>query len=196
MTSERLRIKDINLLQGFNGELQLVFGVDKQILTQAQVAVQNANNRLKQGKEIEVTIEPIKRRRSLDANAYFHVLCDKIANKLQLSMDDVKTNMVLSYGTPKYAVTIPNTANIADIWSYSRFIGDDGYNSQYLLYKQTHTLTTAEMARLINGTIQEAQQLGIATITPREQAELEKQWEKTYGRNTKTGYTAENDGEV
>ena len=183
MTSERLRIKDINLLQGFNGELQLVFGVDNQILQQAQTAVQNANNCLKQGKEIEVAIEPIKRRRSLDANAYFHVLCDKIAEKLQLSMDDVKTNMVLSYGTPKYAITIPNTANIADIWTYSRFIGDDGYNSQYLLYKQTHTLTTAEMARLINGTIQEAQQLGIDTITPKEQAELEKKWETDHYGN-------------
>ena len=40
----------------------------------------------------------------------------------------------------------------------------------YLVFKETHTLDSAEMARLIDGTVQEAQSLGIETLTP---AELE-----------------------
>lgn len=176
-------VRTANVLEGLDGEVQLVFGVDKQMLDNAKNAVITANERLKQGKEISLTVEQLRKRRSLDANAYFHVLCDKIASKLELSLDEVKVNMVLSYGTPKYAVTIPNTANIADIWAYSRFIGEEGDNSQYMLYKQTHTLTTAEMARLINGTIQEAQQLDIQTITPKEMAELNRKWEESHFGN-------------
>ncbi len=184
-------IREATLLQSLDGDLQLVLGVDKQYLEKAKIAVNDANERLSQGKEMVVAIERLKRRRSLDANAYFHVLCDKIAAKLQLSLDEVKVNMVVSYGTPAYAVSIPKTANIVDIWAYSRYIGDDDNTSQYLLYKQTHTLTTAEMARLINGTINEAQQLGIETITPKELEALEKMWEAKNG-NSKTGYSSEN----
>lgn len=178
-----LRITTANVLTGLDGDIQLVLGVDRQASDQVKVTVQTANEWLKQGKDVGITLEQIRRRRSLDANAYFHVLCDKIASKLQLSLDEVKINMVLSYGTPKYVVTIPNSANIADIWTYSRYIGEDEANTQYLLYKQTHTLTTAEMSRLINGTIQEAQQLGIETITPGELAKLEQLWEKRNDRN-------------
>lgn len=171
-----LRINNINMLVGLYGEIQLVFGVDDQC--KAQAVAQNAQELLKQGKKVELSVERITHRRSLDANAYFHVLCDKIAQKTQLSMDEVKVNLVLNYGTPKYVVTIPNTANISDIWPYSRYIGEDGESSQYMLYKQTHTLDTAEMSRLIKGAIQEAEQLGIETISPKEMAELEKRWEK------------------
>ena len=37
---------------------------------------------------------------------------------------------------------------------------------KYLIYKETHTLDSAEMATLIDGTIEEAKQLGIETLTP------------------------------
>lgn len=177
MTSERLRVNDVNLLQGFNGEVQLVFGVDKQSVNLAKQTVQTAAERLKQGKEVGVTVEQIKHRRSLDANAYFHVLCTKIAEKTRLSMDEVKTNLVVNYGTPLYMATIPSDADISAMWAYSRFVGERDGQAQYLLYKQTHTLNSGEMARLINGAIQEAQQLDIQTLTPREVAELEAKWE-------------------
>ncbi len=34
-----------------------------------------------------------------------------------------------------------------------------------MIYKETHTLNSAEMATLIDGTIEEAKQLGIETLT-------------------------------
>lgn len=176
-------VKNANLLQGFDGALQLVFNVDERFRTQATQTVSTALERLKQGKQVGVTVEQIKRRRSQDANAYFHVLCSKIAEKTRLSMDEVKSNMVVNYGAPMYAVTIPSNADISAMWAYSRFIGEDNGKAEYWLYKQTHTLNSSEMARLINGTIQEAQQLDIETITPRELAEMQEKWEATHGSN-------------
>lgn len=180
--TEQLQIQSANVLQGLDGRLQLVFDLDGRLQKKALTVAQTAIERLKQGKEVGVTVEQIKRRRSLDANAYFHVLCSKIAEKTGLSMDEVKSNMVVNYGAPLYAVTIPSDADISTMWAYSRFIGEDNGKAEYWLYKQTHTLNSSEMAKLIKGTIQEAQQLDIATITPRELAELEQKWEARYDR--------------
>lgn len=173
---EELRITNANLLQGFDGALQLVFNIDGRFREQAKQTVSTALERLRQGAEVGVMVERIKRRRSSDANAYFHVLCSKIAEKIGLSMDEVKSNMVVNYGAPMYEVSIPSDADISAMWAYSRFIGENNGKAQYWLYKQTHTLNSGEMARLINGTIQEAQQLGIDTITPKELEEMERKW--------------------
>lgn len=178
-----LLITNANLLKGLNGEIQLVFGVAKHLQDKAQSVAQNTTERLKQGKEVVLAVEQIRKRRSLDANAYFHVLCDKIAEKTQLSMDDVKVNMVVNYGTPKYIVSVPHDAVISEIWAYTRYLGEVDGQSQYMLYKQTHTLNSSEMARLINGTIQEAQQLGIETLTPNELTQMESKWEGKHNGN-------------
>lgn len=50
--------------------------------------------------------------------------------------------------------------------------------SQYLLFKETHTLDTKEMSKLINGAVSEAQQLGIDTLTPKELEKMEENWRR------------------
>ena len=180
-TADILKLKNLKLLQGLEGELQLVLELDSQMLDRAKQAARSATEALRQRKEVGVLVERVQQSRSLDANAYFHVLCDKIAKKTGLTLEDVKFNMVVDYGTPQCEISIPQSVKIADIWPYARYIGEHGNNAQYLLYKQTHTLTTGEMTLLINGTISEAQSLGICTMTPIELAKLEKQWEKKHG---------------
>jgi hypothetical protein len=49
--------------------------------------------------------------------------------------------------------------------------------SEYFLYKHTHTLDSKEMARLIDGVIYEAEQLGIETATPEEKAKMLARWQ-------------------
>lgn len=98
-------------------------------------------------------------------------------------MDDVKVNMVINYGTPKYIVSVPHEAVISEIWAYSRYVGEADGQAQYMLYKQTHTLNSGEMARLISGTIQEARQLDIQTLTPKELAAMQSQWEAKHNGN-------------
>ena len=137
--------------------------------------------------ELSVEIKKWRNTRSLNANAYFHVLVDKIAKAVKLSAEDVKVKMNLDYGTIakdekglKVGFKVLKEVPITKFVKYAKPIDEVIENGKvfvkYLIHKETHTLTTDEMARLIDGTIQEAQQLGIETITPEEKAKMISLW--------------------
>lgn len=122
-------------------------------------------------------IKPYRKRRSTDANAYFHVLVNKIARVVKRSDEDVKKQLVFDYGTIasdeqglKAGFKALKEVPITRFFKYAKPIGECIENNKtfvkYLIYKETHTLDSAEMARLIEGTIEEAKQLGIETLTP------------------------------
>lgn len=122
-------------------------------------------------------IKPYHKKRSLDANAYFHVLVDKIAKVLRRSAEDVKMQLNLDYGTIatdehglKAGFKALKEIPITKYFKYAKPIGECEENgkmfTKYLIYKETHTLDCVEMGFLIDGTIQEAKQLGIETLTP------------------------------
>ena len=79
-------------------------------------------------------------------------------------------------------VTLPVDTNVDDFYPYAKWIGafEDrrGGNSydQYIFFKQTHTLDRGEMAKLIDGTVQEARSLGIDTRTDDEVERLISKW--------------------
>lgn len=134
--------------------------------------------------EISVEIKRWREPRSKNANAYFHVLVNKIAEAQRLGNDEVKKMMVLEYGTLATDETgsvlgamMPENANIEEFYPYAKWyksmeVNDREYDC-YLFYKQTHTLDSKEMARLIDGTIYVAKGLGIETMTPDQLARLE-----------------------
>lgn len=135
-----------------------------------------------------------KERRSQNANAYFHVLVDKIAKVLRTSAEEVKKKMVLDYGAiatesgEQIIVALPQSADVGLYYPYAKWLNDfnakNGQKySQYLFYKQTHTLSREEMAKLIDGVVYEAKELGIETRTPEELARLIADWE--YAQNLK-----------
>lgn len=131
-------------------------------------------------KELSIEVKQHRETRSLDANAYFHVLVSKIAEQDYQSIDDVKRQIVCDYGAVAFIARIPADANLDDIYKYSRLIGESKGTkipcNDWYIFKPTHTLDSKEMARLIEGAVQEAQQLGIETRTPQELAELVSLW--------------------
>lgn len=131
-------------------------------------------------KPLSLEIKQYREQRSLDANAYFHVLVSKIAEMDYQSIDDVKRQLVCDYGTVAFIARIPATANLDEIYKYSRLIGESKGTKEpcndWYIFKPTHTLDTKEMSRLIEGTVQEAQQLGIETRTPEQLQELLSLW--------------------
>lgn len=151
----------------------LCFDVDGEAAGLAKMIV----DKFKDG-YVDLTVEKWSDKRSLQANAYFHVLCNKIADTAKSSMDDVKKMLVTQYGTLARgtdgklagAILPPNT-NVEDFYPYYKWYETDerGFN-KYLFFKQTHTLNKDEMNRLIQGTVDEAKALKIETLTP---AELE-----------------------
>lgn len=129
-----------------------------------------------------------KEKRSLSANSYFHVLVDKIAKVVGTSESEMKKQLVLEYGTPamqngrEVIVTLPKGTNVDDFYPYAQWIGEvedrKGGNTydQYIFFKQTHTLDRGEMAKLIDGAVQEAREMGIETRPDEEVERLINKW--------------------
>lgn len=148
---------------------------DEQYLT--FVVSEKTNLGLMKGQEVNLEVRKWYPPRSLDANAYFHVLVNRIAAAIDTSDDEVKRLMNIRYGTLRtdcdgniMAMVLPADEDVSKVYPYFRLfrtlsIGEDRYNC-YLLYKRTHNLNKAEMAHLIDGTISEAKDLGVDTDTP------------------------------
>ncbi len=123
-----------------------------------------------------------KEKRSLNANAYFHVLVGKIAKALNESEEFVKAMLVTDYGAQAAVIALPSGVTPASAGiAYSKWLNDftspKGVKcAQFAVYKPTHTLDTSEMARLIDGAVTEAQQLGIETKTPEELDRIKALW--------------------
>lgn len=139
-------------------------------------------------KVYDIDIKQHREKRSLNANAYFHVLVDKLSKALTISFAACKNELITSYGVIDYI-------SEGEPWIYKtnappefmrereevhgKFIkqGDDGA-FWYRMYKGSHTYDTKEFSQLLEGTIQECQAVGIETITPQELERMLKEWEK------------------
>ena len=135
--------------------------------------------------EVDVDIKIHREKRSLSANAYFHTLVDKLRTKLKIGFSECKNDLITAYGQIEYleGQQIVIKTNIpADKMRQSEILhclcvkatkeaDTDVYF--YRVYRGTHTYNSAEMAQLIDGTIEECKAQGIETLTPAELARLE-----------------------
>lgn len=127
-------------------------------------------------------------RRSLSANAYFHVLVGKIAAKMKLGEDEVKRDMVLNYGTQMrnedgspVGLKLPEgTAPERLGVKYAKWFDQREENGKpfdcFIVFEETHRYDTAQMSRLIDGTVRECKELGIETLTPADLERMLNEW--------------------
>ena len=138
------------------------------------------------GKDLKIKLVKATNPRSLDANAYFHVLCDHLRQKLGVSMAFMKNELITSYGQIEYmSEGVPATFKSNIPFEQMRELetphlkfvrmSEDG-NYMYVLYRGSHTYDTAEMHRLLEGTIEECKLQGIETKSPEEVKRLESLW--------------------
>ena len=141
------------------------------------------------GKDLKIKVTKATNSRSLDANAYFHVLCDKLRQKLGLSMAHMKNILITSFGQIEYisegqALIYKTNAPVEYIQeleeAHMKFmkVGDDGA-FWYKVYRGSHTYDSHEMHILLEGTIRDAQDQGIETKTPDEIKRLEELWKQS-----------------
>lgn len=137
--------------------------------------------------DVDIEIKKHRKRRSLSANAYFHVLVNKIAERQGLGDAEIKVNLVCEYGAlakdedgSTVGFKLPSSVKVSTIYPYVRCFdtrteGGKMFNC-YLVYKQTHLMDSKEMARLIDGAIYVAKDLGIETDTPEQLARYKEEW--------------------
>lgn len=151
---------------------------------------------LKGCEKLILEIKKYRRKRSLDANAYYWVLVTKLSGVVGMSNSEVHNMMLRGYGQPEIYegkgvyLTIPDTDearkkadNATDyhVLPTSQVrTGDDGivYRT-YKLLRGSHTYNTAEMSRLIEGIISECKHAGIPDseiATPDEQRILKEKY--------------------
>lgn len=134
-------------------------------------------------KTFDITIEQHREKRSINANNYSYALQDKIAKKLNRSLDDIHKQMVLDYGVLEtYSIRKDAFASAKRLFDYFEVLGESEVNGKTFIHVKagigTHNYNTLEMSKFLDGVVQEAQQLGIETRTPKQLAELKSLWEQ------------------
>ena len=139
-----------------------------------------------------------RQKRSLDSNAYFHTLCHQLAQKMipPWSMAHMKNHLITSNGQPEYdenGKMLYMKANITeDKMQELEYLHclPVKYESDnvifYRVYRGSHTYNSMEMSKLIAGTVDECQAVGIETATPEEIARYAAVWESHYESKNKS----------
>lgn len=134
--------------------------------------------------DLDISFDKHREKRSLDANNYFHVLCDQLRQKLNIPMTECKNHLIASYGQVEYIgdkqaiikTNIEPQQMMQQEYLHTWCIKTEDGAYWYRVYRGSHTYNTAEMAKLIDGTVQECKAQGIETATPEEIRQMNERW--------------------
>ena len=148
--------------------------------------IDSPNVDLSGGDTLDITATRHKEKRSLNANSYFHKLVQLIAAAVGSSNTEVKNRLIREYGAfmyeddgniPTYSVKFKYAEKVLNYENmHFKPIGFEGEFVKMALMKGSHLYSTGEMSRLIDGTVSEAKELGIETMTPAELERLKAGW--------------------
>ena len=153
---------------------------------------ENEINSIKDEIQLQISVRKYRKKRSLDANAYYWQLLTKIADVLRISKPQCHNLMLHRYGQIEFfgdqvAYTmLPDTDEVSKSMyqmEEAHFAptaqvkeGTDGIRYRaWKLLKPSHRYDSKEMAILIDGIVSEANELNIETL-PRQ--ELERMMQK------------------
>ena len=169
--------KIVDIVRTFEGKFRVTFEVD---------SVNELNGLTGM---LHIIVKRVSTKRSLTANAYFHVLVGEIAEAQRPPISKARAKNILlgRYGQRE----IINDGQLkisvrSDIDMLERedlhvvpvghgYVNDTEF-THYAIVRGSHTYTTREMAMLIDGTVEEAKALGIPTMTPRELEHIKSLW--------------------
>jgi len=139
------------------------------------------------GKELTVDIKQYRKKRSLDANAYCFVLCQKIAEVIKNTKEYVYKQAIKQVG--QFEI-VPIRNDAVERWMVAWNSKGLGWQSEILEdsklegYKKTinyygsSVYDTKEMSLLLEEIVGQAKELGIETISQAEKVALLNRWGK------------------
>ncbi len=171
-TTGRLQGASVTL----DGQLSLTFLIqDKQEAMEGLDAIKDLDR-------LSIDVKRFREHRSLDANRYAWVLFDRIAKVIgsdkwtvylmQLEKYGEFIDLEVAEGALKAVEQVFRYTQVLDScdgkMAVRGFIGSSEYDSE-------------QMSRLIEGTVRDAKDLGIDTLTPDERADLLRLWKEAHG---------------
>lgn len=148
----------------------------KVILTAPRIYAKQFDS-LPKGKDLAVQIKEYRKRRSIDANNYFWVLCDEVAKAIGSTKEEIYRQKIKECGVFEI---LPIKSEAVDEF-VSRFSKNglgwfaesmdasklEGYQ-RVMVYFGSSTYNTAEMSRIIESVVADCKELGIPTLTDNE----------------------------
>lgn len=141
--------------------------------------------KVKVGKTYDIKITEHRQKRSLDANAYFFVLLDKLAAEMNLPKEDIYRRYIREIGGVSEMVCVKDSAveKLCESWKRNGL----GWQTDTLpsklkgctnvvLYYGSSCFDVAQMNRLITMVVEDCRAVGIETKTPYELAGLLEEW--------------------
>ena len=142
-------------------------------------------------KDLKIKFSPYSPKRSLNANAYFHTLCREIGKKVDRTETFIKNSMIAQFGQADLMESgerwvIKTNLNISEMFEQENLhvkpLGGKEENGHdvfyYAVMRPSHTYTVKEMSQLIEGTVNEAKEVGVPTISDEEMERLLNAWGK------------------
>lgn len=136
--------------------------------------------------DVEVTIRKAQKHRSMEANRYCWVLVDQIAAKQHMKKSEVYRNAIRDIGGVSQDMLMKAEAVLPfrEIWETKGLgnqveIVDEELDTGWCtvrVYYGSSTYNTAQMSALLDSLIQDAEALGIPTITPKEEERMLGKW--------------------
>ena len=157
-------------------------------------------------KKYTVTIKEFRKKRSLDANAYYWVLLSRLAEAVGISKPRAHNLMLRRYGQNLMIagqmayLVVPDTTEAEETALEAETFhirptsqvkqGKDGkaYRT-YTVLAGSSTYDTKEMSELINGLVTECKEQGIETLPPDELARMMAEYEELL-ESTQDGFRA------
>lgn len=136
-------------------------------------------------KLLTICFKLFKKKRSLDANAYFWVLCDKLAGKTNIPKTEIYRQYIKEIGDNCETVCVKDKAveKLVNGWQHNglgwltdTFKSKLGGCTNVILYYGSSEYDTAQMSRLIDLIVQECKEQGIETMTQFELDRLKEEW--------------------
>lgn len=157
----------------------------KEDLPQAIAWLAKLIETLDESKEYTIEVKEKKKKRSLDANAYFWTLADKLSEKLNKPKTDIYREYIKEIGGVSDTLCMLNKAvdKFCERWA-SMGIGyqTDRIESKLegctnvIAYYGSSTYDTAQMSRLIDMAVQDCKQFGVPTYDREELDKLVQEW--------------------
>lgn len=165
----------IDIIRTYEGKFRATFEVDSA----------DELNGL-QGK-LRITAKKLTFKRSLNANAYFHLLVGRIADALHISKAKAKNLQLGKYGqrelteTGQLIISVRSDIDMSEredihcVVAGRGFVNDTEF-THWAVIRGSHTYDTHEMSILIDGTVEDAKDLGIQTLSPDEIERMKAAW--------------------
>ena len=157
----------------------------KEDLPQAIAWLAKLIETLDESKEYTIEVKEKKKKRSLDANAYFWALTDELAKKLNKPKTDIYREYIKEIGGVSDTLCMLDKAvdKFCERWA-SMGIGyqTDRIQSKLegctniIAYYGSSTYDTSQMSRLIDMAVQDCKQFGIPTYDREELDRLVQEW--------------------